>query len=884
MKTLRYRYLVGIVVALINGTSLQSWAAEKGITFQAVLKDQAGAVISAPSGLPVRAQILSPNNCVLREELFSSVAVSAGYLNLNLLNGVAQSSGMGGKDPGLTTDQVFDNSDPRSSLVCVNSDGSVNGGVTSFNPATHGHARKLRLLVDLNSVVPGESLLVNFNIRSSAFAARADTADNAVKLNSKSSSDFVNINSGSGVTQSNVESIFSNYARLNSLLSVNLDGSGNYTGNITGNAATATVAGNVTGTVSVANGGTGATTLSANSVLLGNGTSAVQAVAPGTSGNVLTSNGTTWVSSPASGTVTSVASKTGAVTLVAADITDFSTAADSRADARIAAVKGANNGLASLDGSGKVPSSQLALSASDIPNLDAAKITTGTITNNVSATSVSGTSGQFTNLRVYDGSANYLTQKAPSGGFAASGYSIEWPAAVGSPSDVLRINAVTGSVATLEWAAPAGGGTVTSVATGTGLSGGPITGSGTIAVDVGTTANKIVQLNGSAQLPAVDGSLLTNLPSPANFSGSLAGDVSGTQGATSVDKIKGTAVSNTGLASGKYLKFDGTNWVPAIVGINDLVSSVTTNQQFTTSSCSASQTLNWSSLTDSFGCVSIAITESNISGSIARSKLAAGLANRLIVNDGSGAVVDAAAITASRALVSDTNGIPLASTVTAAELAHVSGVTSAIQTQIDNKQASLGFTPVDKAGDTMTGVLNLTSNGLIVGTNQLVVSGGSIGVGTASPGAKLDVRSPATYSSATTLSSGITSGVTSLTVASTAGYPSSGVIAVDGELMLYTGTTGTTFTGLTRGASGTTAAAHSAGAYVEVLSLYAPGGVRAGILTATEFRVGSAAPATVIDSSGAVLPGTTAAAEGDTCTTGGAIVRDAAGNVMVCAD
>lgn len=55
-------------------------------------------------------------------------------------------------------------------------------------------------------------------------------------------------------------------------------------------------------TVTVAQGGTGATSLTANNVLLGNGTSALQVVAPGTSGNVLTSNGTTWQSStPASG-------------------------------------------------------------------------------------------------------------------------------------------------------------------------------------------------------------------------------------------------------------------------------------------------------------------------------------------------------------------------------------------------------------------------------------------------------------------------------------------------------------------------------------------------------------------------------------------------------
>jgi hypothetical protein len=51
-----------------------------------------------------------------------------------------------------------------------------------------------------------------------------------------------------------------------------------------------------TGTLGVDQGGTGATSLTLNNVVLGNGTSAVQFVAPGTSGNVLTSNGTTWQS------------------------------------------------------------------------------------------------------------------------------------------------------------------------------------------------------------------------------------------------------------------------------------------------------------------------------------------------------------------------------------------------------------------------------------------------------------------------------------------------------------------------------------------------------------------------------------------------------------
>ncbi|MCM2282619.1 MAG: hypothetical protein NDI61_12320, partial [Bdellovibrionaceae bacterium] len=65
-----------------------------------------------------------------------------------------------------------------------------------------------------------------------------------------------------------------------------------------------------------------------------------------------------------------------------------------------------------------------------------------------------------------------------------------------------------------------------------------------------------------------------------------------------------------------------------------------------------------------------------------------------------------------------------------------------VDTGLAGKQASLGFTPVNKAGDTMTGTLSLPSNGLAVGTNQLVVSAGKVGVGTASPAASLNVVSP----------------------------------------------------------------------------------------------------------------------------------------------
>jgi hypothetical protein len=53
----------------------------------------------------------------------------------------------------------------------------------------------------------------------------------------------------------------------------------------------------LTSALPVTSGGTGLATLTANNVILGNGTSNPSFVAPGNSANVLTSNGTTWVSS-----------------------------------------------------------------------------------------------------------------------------------------------------------------------------------------------------------------------------------------------------------------------------------------------------------------------------------------------------------------------------------------------------------------------------------------------------------------------------------------------------------------------------------------------------------------------------------------------------------
>lgn len=63
--------------------------------------------------------------------------------------------------------------------------------------------------------------------------------------------------------------------------------------------------------------------------------------------------------------------------------------------------------------------------------------------------------------------------------------------------------------------------------------------------------------------------------------------------------------------------------------------------------------------------------------------------NRIMKSNGSGQIVEQTAITANRAIVSDASGLPTHATTTSTEIGYVNGVTSAIQTQIDAKQATL---------------------------------------------------------------------------------------------------------------------------------------------------------------------------------------------------
>ena len=65
--------------------------------------------------------------------------------------------------------------------------------------------------------------------------------------------------------------------------------------------------------------------------------------------------------------------------------------------------------------------------------------------------------------------------------------------------------------------------------------------------------------------------------------------------------------------------------------------------------------------------------------------------------------------------------------------------------------------------------------------------------------------------STTTTSTTHTDSVTTITVSSTTGFDSTGTLFIGNEQLIYTGTTSTTFTGVTRGANSTTAASIASG-------------------------------------------------------------------------
>jgi len=115
-----------------------------------------------------------------------------------------------------------------------------------------------------------------------------------------------------------------------------------------------------------------------------------------------------------------------------------------------------------------------------------------------------------------------------------------------------------------------------------------------------------------------------------------------------------------------------------------------------------------------------------------REQIRAGSAYKWVTNDTSGLLQDTT-VTASRAVASDSNGLPVASSTTSTELGYLSGVTSAIQTQLNTKFDTAGTgltasgttvslsTPVSVANGG-TGDTSLTAHAVLLGEGTSAVA------------------------------------------------------------------------------------------------------------------------------------------------------------------
>jgi formylglycine-generating enzyme required for sulfatase activity len=293
-------------------------------------------------------------------------------------------------------------------------------------------------------------------------------------------------------------------------------------------------------------------------------------------------------------------------------------------------------------------------------------------------------------------SSNYVALRSP--GAVGTNLTLTLPSADGTNGQVLSTN----GTGTLSWITPAtGAGDITDVVAGTGLTGGATSGSATLNVDVGTTANKIVQLDGSGRLPAVNGSLLTNLPNPttstvvSGFSAGVDATVTNTDTVEiALEKLQGQINGNNTDLAGKLPLSGGTMTGNLVMGSNNITLTTGLVDGVDVSALNTQVTTN---------ATNIAAKESSI---------ATGTTAQYFRGDKSWQTLDTDAVsegatnkyysaTQARTDLLETASITNGQTTTAPS-------SDAVFDALALKQDSLGFTPVNIAGDAMTG--NLTLN------------------------------------------------------------------------------------------------------------------------------------------------------------------------------
>ena len=304
-------------------------------------------------------------------------------------------------------------------------------------------------------------------------------------------------------------------------------------------------------------------------------------------------------------------------------------------------------------------------------------------------------------------------------------------------------------------------GSVKQITAGSGLTGGSITDSGTIAVDTGTTGNKIVQLS-DGKLPSVDGS---------NLSG------------VNAEKLQTRNVSAAVPVSGQVLKWSGSAWVPS----SDLVGETGSGEANTASNVTSgsgvglfkgkvSADLRFYSLSPGAGVtvnlagddVVIASTITQYTDAMAKAAAVADSITDSVtsVAPSQNAVFDALAlksptthnheaayepkglstdvVTTTKILNDAVTSAKIASGVDATkiggggvdntEFGYLNGATSAIQTQLDGKVVGPA-----SAADNAIARFDGTTGKIVKNSGVVINDLGHVGIGTTDPQSKLEV-------------------------------------------------------------------------------------------------------------------------------------------------
>jgi len=154
------------------------------------------------------------------------------------------------------------------------------------------------------------------------------------------------------------------------------------------------------------------------------------------------------------------------------------------------------------------------------------------------------------------GDSTYTTL-APRQPLTPAPYALYAPAA-GNATSVTNGVYTTGSYANPAWL--------------TALAGSKISGSVASATNATTVTNGVYTTGSYADpawLTALAGSKITgavaNATNATNFSGTLSGDVNGTQGSTSVTALRGIAIASTTPTNGQVLQYNGSQWAAASI-------------------------------------------------------------------------------------------------------------------------------------------------------------------------------------------------------------------------------------------------------------------------------------------------------------------------------